>query len=529
MVFDIAWCALAAFGLMTLLNSKYFQHAVIRTARIGIAAFVLGLSAWSFGTVLTLNAILPHHSSVPMPFGDGGFGDGITCLRCLHAGYEWQREIENNHFVILFDTDLYRENRTSPGGLPLYGQLAALATGRKDNFIGFYPLMQNLDMDPPFNGGPIYNGSQTDFASYLISRMNKVKPASLVWHFEKPTQWEQWIADRLVHECGGKVSTFETPLSDIPGIQVRTSWEQREQVFRIIRELTSSPQNSSDSCKKQEPECVKAEIGEAVSAQPFPITITASDTETDGETPDWLIGSWHTVEYKGEILSSYNTAGAGIEKQQDSENETIHLLNTNGYAATYHFPSKEHQDKTVPGISSVGFGCAAYIADHWWIVDPVSGKLTTTYQPSSWIPAENHWIGITKGQDHEAVLASAYQKICVFDLHEQKVRDFPASVCPSRHFLFGECSPVIAEKEWYGTFNHLLSSLYVYDAKGCYLTTLRLDKLLKLGGHWISSIAGSGTGLGVGVRYSGVRTVKLQLNPEDKSVTASEEKENNIK
>ncbi len=505
-VFDIAWCAYAAFGLITLLNTKWFQHTVTRTARIGIAAFVLGLSLWSFGTIVILNAMLPHNSSVPMPFGDGGFGDGITCLRCLHAGYEWQSEIEKNNFIILFDTDLYRENRTSPGGLPLYGQLAALAAGRKDNFIGFYPLIQNIDMDPPFNGGAIYNSSQTDFASYLISRINKVKPGNVIWHFEKPTQWEQWIVQRLIHEAGGLLSTFETPLSDIPGIRVRTSWDSREQTFHIIRELLSSGLGTGE---KQGPECVKAEVVQAVS-HPFPMLLTASRSETDGKSPDWLVGSWHTVEYKGETLSSFNTVGAAIEKEENSENEKIHLLTANGGSTVHSLPAKESKSESVPGISSVGFGCAAYIAGHWWIVDPVSGKFTTNYQPNSWIPSENHWIGVTKREDHEVVLASAFQKLCVFDLDRQTVKEFPASVWPSRQFLFGECSPVIAEKKGYATFNHLLSSLYLYDTDGQYLTTLRLDKLLNLGGHWISSIAGSGRYIGIGIRNAGIRTLRIQ-------------------
>jgi hypothetical protein len=83
---------------------------------------------------------------------------------------------------VLFDTDPMRENRTTPGGLPLHGKLAALAAGREENFIEFYPLVRNFDVEPPLIGA-VFDAKATDFASYLIERIEAARPDEIVWHF----------------------------------------------------------------------------------------------------------------------------------------------------------------------------------------------------------------------------------------------------------------------------------------------------------------------------------------------------------
>jgi hypothetical protein len=44
----------------------------------------------------------------------------------MDAAREIRDEVAHDRFVVLFDTDLKRENPTIPGGLPLYGRLAAV-------------------------------------------------------------------------------------------------------------------------------------------------------------------------------------------------------------------------------------------------------------------------------------------------------------------------------------------------------------------------------------------------------------------
>src|SRR5262249_10052208 len=160
-------------------------------ASLGASVLAL-LGAWSFATIVLLNRVLPDQFATVIPFGDSGMGDGKTCLGCLRTGHRWQDEIAKNRFVVLFDTDVFREIGTIPGGVPVYGKLAALAAGRKDNFIPFYPMMANVDGEPPADNAPFYPRG-TDFSAYLARRILKTRPSSIVWDFEQPTLWERWF------------------------------------------------------------------------------------------------------------------------------------------------------------------------------------------------------------------------------------------------------------------------------------------------------------------------------------------------
>src|SRR5262249_44307501 len=150
------------------------------------------------------------------------------CLRCDAAAHEWQDLIAHGDAVVLFDTDLGREDRTSPGGLEMYGKLAALAAGRPRAFVDFYAVMRGVDIEPP-DAGPLYDPGKVDFATYLVDALEAVAPTTVVWQFERPTQWERWFADRLV-AAGGERRLYATPLSVAPGIRVRTAWSVREPV-----------------------------------------------------------------------------------------------------------------------------------------------------------------------------------------------------------------------------------------------------------------------------------------------------------
>src|SRR5262249_18130827 len=139
-VMDLAWCALAAHGVLAL--ARILGRGVSYRAAATIVGGVCGLIAlWSATPVFTLADALPHGCAEPIPFGESGFFDGLACRRCVEAAKEWQREIADGALVVLFDSDLYRENRTSPGGLSAYGKLAALAAAAPERFIDGYALL----------------------------------------------------------------------------------------------------------------------------------------------------------------------------------------------------------------------------------------------------------------------------------------------------------------------------------------------------------------------------------------------------
>src|SRR5262249_10569731 len=126
LIFDLGWCAFAAFGLLAVVRSRPCRAIPPAVTPWLVSGSLILIGTWSLTNVLGLSAVMNEGFARVIPYGDSGIGDGVTCLRCLHAAEEWGREIGKGRFVVLFDTDLYRENPTSPGGLPEYGKLAAL-------------------------------------------------------------------------------------------------------------------------------------------------------------------------------------------------------------------------------------------------------------------------------------------------------------------------------------------------------------------------------------------------------------------
>jgi hypothetical protein len=238
-VMDLAWCALAAHGLLAL------ARILGRGVSYRVAATIVGglsgaIALWSATVVFALGDALPHGRFQPIPFGESGFMDGIACRRCAEAAKEWQREIADGAFVVLFDSDIYRENRTSPGGLSAYGKIAALAAGAPERFIDGYALIGDWDIEPP-SPGALYGKGRTNPADFLRQRIERSTPTRIVWHFERPIPWEGWVARRLV-AAGGEACVFRTPLAAAAapfGIQVVTPWDAREGALGVLRDLTS--------------------------------------------------------------------------------------------------------------------------------------------------------------------------------------------------------------------------------------------------------------------------------------------------
>ncbi|MGH7893609.1 MAG: hypothetical protein ACREQL_03025, partial [Candidatus Binatia bacterium] len=207
LVFDLAWAALAAHGVLTLVDGG--GRGWPRRARAWAAgAMVAVIALWGTVAVFALSAVLPASSGRHIPFGEAGFGDGVACKRCVEAGRQWEQDIADGAFVVAFDNDAAREHRMSPGGLPLYGKIGALVAGAPDRFVEGYALMAGLDPEPP-TPGPMFDRSSTDFATHLSARIDRAAPRRLVWHFERPTRWERWLAYRL-RAAGGMLERFST-------------------------------------------------------------------------------------------------------------------------------------------------------------------------------------------------------------------------------------------------------------------------------------------------------------------------------
>ena len=505
LVFDTAWCAWAAAGCLCLqeMLAKSWNPRASKITAIG-CFFIFGIfSAW---TLFGLHRALPPISGTVIPFGESGFGDGLTCLHCYQTGEIFQKEIEQNHIVVVFDTDLERENATCPGGLYLYGRLGALNAKRLRNFVQFYPLWNNFNQEPP-NIGTIFDGTKTNFAEYLIQSIEKSGAEEILWHFECPTQWEVWFADRLQSE-GGFLTRFKTPLSQVDGIQVRTPWRQREKVFALLKELNQQYTPSVDSsdrvilCTEKKSELV-------------PFHLTLSGQKTENGLPDWIAASWDQFEWGKRIVNFAGIAGISADQDDNGRIQQINLINRQGYTAFLNQKgltdslSEPQFGLQISTPNRIGFNCAERINGHWWIVDPITGTLLN--DQSAEIPVKEPWTGIARISDDKLLLASARQSLHLIDIKEgREVLSFPAVVSPSRRCTFGECSLIGALDDGYVSYNPALQILHIYDGKGTPRDVVDLGQAINAKGFGlISTLKAQNNYLGMGLP-GGVRTVVIK-------------------
>ncbi len=489
LIFDLAWCAFASAGLLLLVRASLRIGASMRATVALTVVMVIAIGSWSFASIVALNQALPGRHLTPIPFGESGFGDQMTCVRCQRAGYEWRDEIERGAFVVLFDADLDREN-IGVGGLTLYGRVAALSVDRPRSFLDFYPVMRNLDFskDSP---GRQFDATRLDFAAYVRQRIEAATPATIVWHFECPTQWERWLARRLV-EAGGTAAEFETPLSRTPGLQVRTDWAHRDAAYRVLADLVAREQPADVACSSLRILDVREH---SVAALHLGVAVPGSGEQP----PEWIVGSWdrslygsHTATGQLPVGSDFETDANGAAHVRILTREGREILLTEGAE-----PQLAATHLAVPDL--LGLDCAVRIGTQWWGVDPTSGALLTTGGPPAWIP-DGRWIAITRDGPRRLVLGSADQSIVVLDLDQRaEVARFPAAIAPSRRTVTNECSRIVAGGGWFGSFDPQTSILTLYDRSGRPLGSHDLGRLpgqIETSG-WIQALAASGNVLAV--------------------------------
>jgi hypothetical protein len=484
LIFDLAWCGFASAGVLLLVRASRRLGAAPAVAFALAVVLVVAIGGWSFASVVALNQALPERHEAHIPFGESGFGDGVTCVRCQRVAYQWQDEIAHDRFVVMFDTDLDRE-MISIGGLTLYGRVAALAAGQPKRFLDFYPVMRNLDFsrDAP---GPSFDPARQSFASFIIERIETARPSTIVWHFECPTQWERWLAGRLV-EAGGTALEFDTPLARTRGLQVRTDWSRRDAAFAVLTDLVRREHPPGDSCSTLR----------VLGTRQYPVSalqLAVATSHAADRPPEWLVGSWDRVMGDARTMPAQLPVGleaAGAEPARVLTREGTDLVLGEGP------PRATARGVKVPDL--LGLDCGARIGGQWWAVDPTSGALLTTGPTPSWIP-DGRWVGITRDGPDRVVLASADQFVAIFDVgRHAEIARFPATIAPSRRLLVDECSPVVAADEWIGTFDHLTSMLVLYDRAGHPLGSHDLSALPGFAGTsgWLQAVAASGRFLAV--------------------------------
>lgn len=502
LVLDLAWCAFAAHGLLAVVET--IAAAMSRRTRgVLVGGAIAAIGAWGALAVLAVSAALPSGSNQPIPFGESGFGDGTTCKRCLEAAKVWQRDIASGGFVVLFDNDQVRENRTSPGGLEAYGKIAASLAGKRTAFLEGYGLLAGWDGEMP-TPGALFNEHDTDFVGYLVRRMDRVTPERIVWHFERPTRWEQWLVTRL-ERAGGVVESFPTPLSPTPGLRVVTDWSHHAEAIAVLRDLAAGLRSDEDTA------CVDfLQRGSFTMNGPV-LLLSPRQGGGAAAPPEWLGTSWVDVRLGARKFEFAMAVGAIVPSAQS---EPIALVGEFGRRVTIDQGSGE---VTVlpdePVSAGPGLNCAAYAGGRWWSVDPMAGRIASA-DPTAPPIGEGQWIAAARDGDDGLVLAAADQALARVDARGGGiVQQFPAHVSPSVRVGRDECSQIAVGDDWIATVDLRLAILHFYARDGRPLGTKSLD-FIRRTGETLTAVAGAGRFLGLGTNTGTVRTIEIVVRPD---------------
>ncbi|HLY36575.1 MAG TPA: hypothetical protein VKU61_00975 [Candidatus Binatia bacterium] len=457
LVFDLGWCAFAAAGMLALADTAVLGRVPRRARGILAGALVAAIGCWTMAAIVGLAPPLDDGPPAPVAYGSGWFAcpdfsrlsDVTTCRRCLEVAKGWEADIRDEKLIILVDSDMNRETPTSPGGLPLYGFLAAARNGTPERFQELYPILLNVNHVPESHA---YYARPGDYAAYVADLLHRAPHRSIVWHAERPTAWDRWLARRL----GGTTATFATPLSAVGGFRVETPASADDSVIEL---LTSLETRSA---------CVKANVV-AEDRLPFQAnTLAVAEIVTTSAPAAWFALSWNEAWSPDGV---WHLPGIRNLVGRDGE---VGTLRSDGWGERFAWPARALvRTDRLTELLPVGRGCATFAGSDWWVVDPERGMLHSRAS-HDWLPPGD-WIGLASDRRAELILAGADQRLVVADVAAGAVRaDFPAIVTPSRVEEFGECTQIVRGRDWIGVYRAPANAVDFYALDGRRIGTLDL-------------------------------------------------------
>ena len=498
LIFDLGCCALAAFGATWLWRSPPLR-ALNAAWRRGIAATALLLmAAWSGLTVGLLNATLPPGPGTPIPFGESGFRDGWTCLRCVDQGRRWAGDIRQNAFIVLFDADLERDNPTSPAGLSLYGRIAAHEARHPLAFVEFYSVLQNTNRhDDPPRVPRHYDPTTFDATSYLRQRIRAAGSERIVWEFRHPTAWEQALATHLQALGGDRRSLLEPPLlnralssrraQDVPApFQVWTSRADLDATLDAVERFIDP--------KPQWGQCLELRrIGSRLIDNTTLTSLGPLDESNARDPNAWGIGS-----YRFGILGTQRVPSLeplAVAHVPTPSGRQLRILDRFAHESTYVGAVQTGRRPMLPA-TEFGRGCGAFAAARWWVADGLRGTLQS-WPPAPFPMPKGLWFGASSRGDTLA-LAGAAQEIVLVDARTgQVVARFPARVSPASPSRLGDCSSIALGESWVATLNPYTDQVAIYSPSGHPLADIDLPKAIVPPPTTARSIAAGGRYLGI--------------------------------
>jgi hypothetical protein len=509
LIFDLAWCALAAHGAIALARMRPLVEVSPGARRAVFAGAVLALAAWSGGGLALLDAALPPAHGTRIPFGESGFGDGLTCLGCARDGRRWRSEMANGSLVVLVDSDEQRENPTAPGGLRLYGKLAALGAGRPERFIDLYSALRNVDRETtPPNVLQLYASDVKSPLAYLDTQIRTSDAETIVWEFRHPTRWELALVNRL-HAAGGTaVILVEPPLGLVAERPAAASFPPLQ--IRMPRSRWPEARKALEQFMRLDPEPGCATLVRRGSSEQGNLALSVLGSMPEqGPPPVWIVGSYDFVTVGRNKFTVQEPVAMGLETR-DGVAPVVRLLDRHG--GEVRIGPAPAARMRVPALPSrIEHACAAFARNTWWVVDALNGRLSAAPTPP-WPLPEGAWTGIAASGDL-VYLASAEQEIQVLDTVTGRiVRRFPAVVAPGWGVRLGDCSPIAVGNGWVATLSPQAARLTIQDETGKLLVREDLTKLLALGTSGTSALAAKGDYLAV-AHLNGVDVLEVKLTP----------------
>ncbi len=240
LLFDFSWCAFTALGLTWTFRKLHPRYLSLGLAKVLAVTVFISQALWTFLVIYSLNASLPPNVA-HIPFGQGWFGDGLTCRGCAEQGDKWEEDLADGNAIVYFDTDRKQEDPTCPAGLPLYGHLAAARANRPDSFVEFYPTLKNLQWRYP---NPPLRPPDVSFDEYFLNTLAGQQVTSVLWYFVAPTQWERALIERS-----------QGSVSELPGIRggsvqivVKTPWPLAAEIQDYLQELGRNGRARGEAC-----------------------------------------------------------------------------------------------------------------------------------------------------------------------------------------------------------------------------------------------------------------------------------------
>jgi len=370
---------------------------------------------------------------------------------------------------MLFDSDLGREDYASPAGLHEFGKLAALAADRPRSFYEFYRAIENSRRGPYFGSYYPRDGSA---ARFFQDEFAASASRSAVWHFERPTQWDVWLAEQG-ELAGGVRENFQTVLSEGEGIRVRFDGESIPRMFQFLASLLR-PARSGVTLQGV------TSLPKVTDDRPLLVAPV---------TPKgYAVASVFGLSMPSGPVALPNIVG--LARLEDG----VAVLDRFGGATDVFWNGVKRSRQLPFRPTHVGLGCYAVLNDTPLLVDPVRGTLQSEFD---WLP-NRRWIGVSVTEGGELLLASADQSMTLYDaVHRRELLHFPAEIWPSVRLNFGECAIIMSGTNWYAALNPLASRLSFYSASGASLGAIDLRERFSLPSAFVSSAAGAGDEVGI--------------------------------